>query len=239
MTSKANKISLLLGITLFSLLSHAAVIEFEADEIPSESVMPVLDSTLAVKNKLVPLKGRAEVGLLSGTVIDEMFFNNVIWGVQLFYNMDNDTAVGLKYTDHLKGLSSYADQFRNTSKQLDFNKAPAPSTLISGSYRWTFLYGKISLSKNMVIPTLFSTETDLGLLQVGQENLPYAAIGITHKFYIKQHWGVGLSYRLLAYQTLNPVSVNIGSSAPAPSESAFTKKVQLSQSLDLTLSFLF
>ncbi|MGZ3769464.1 MAG: outer membrane beta-barrel domain-containing protein [Bdellovibrio sp.] len=238
MISKANKLIFLVTVFL-SLSGNAAVIEFAEDEIPSESVVPVLDSNLAVKNKLIQLKGRGEIGLLGGTVIDEMFYNNTIYGVQFYYNVDSENAFGVKYLDRSKGLSEYSDQFKNSQKHLDFNKAPAPGSILAATYRWSFLYGKISLSKNIVIPTVFSTETDLGINKDGQQNLPYGSLGITHKVYIKQNWGIGVSYRILVYQILNPVSANIGSSGPALSESDFSKKIQISQSIDLALSYLF
>lgn len=239
MISMTNKLAIIFSIVFLAYSAQAAVIEFEADEIPSESVLPVLDSNMAVKKKQIPLNGRLELGFLYGSVIDEMFYNNLIWGLQFLYNIDDESAVGLKYGDHLNGKSSYAEQFESTSARLNFDKAPAPGRFITASYRWTFLYGKMSLSKNLVLPTLFSTESDLGILQVGGQNLPYGAVGVTHKMVIKKQWGIGLSYRLLVYQTLNPVSVSIRNSSPTPQESDFEKKLQISQSLDLALSYLF
>ncbi|MDG0815645.1 outer membrane beta-barrel domain-containing protein [Bdellovibrio svalbardensis] len=239
MISKATKILLVLALNLFALSSQATVIQFDADELPTESVVPILDSNMAVKNKAIPLAGRLEVGLFTASVIDEMFFNNSLWGFEAFYSFSEDKAWGLKYADRMSGLSSYSDQFQSTSAKPSFSKAPAPSSILTASYRWTFLYGKMSLSKSMVLPTMFATEVDAGANKVGGQSLPYTSFGITHKLFFKKHVGVGLSYRLLLYQTLDPVSVDLGSAAPTPSESDFSKKIQLSQSLDIALSYLF
>ncbi|WP_374073656.1 outer membrane beta-barrel domain-containing protein [Bdellovibrio bacteriovorus] len=239
MISKGTKRFILLATFFIACGGQAEVIQIEADELPTESVIPLLDSNMAVKNRSIPFTGRLELGFMTGTVIDEMFFNNTLWGIQLFYYFNEDSAWGLKYADRLKGLSSYSEQFQSTSAQLDFQKAPSPSTVIAASYRWSFLYGKMSLSKETVVPTVFSIEADLGVHKIGTQNLPWTSAGISHKVFVKKHIGVGLSYRLLLYQTLDPVSADVGSAAPTPSESDFDKKIQISQSLDVAVTYLF
>lgn len=239
MILKGTKRFILLSIIFATLASRAEVIQIEADELPAESVIPILDSNMAVKNRSIPFSGRLEIGVMTGSVIDEMFFNNTLWGLQLFYYYNEDSAWGIKYANRLNGISSYSEQFQNTSAQLDFQKAPTPSTIMTASYRWSFLYGKMSVSKDTVVPTVLSTETDIGVHKMGSQNLPWTSFGISHKVFIKKHVGIGLSYRLLIYQTLDPASADLGSSAPTPSESDFDKKIQISQSLDAALTYIF
>ncbi|AHZ83945.1 outer membrane beta-barrel domain-containing protein [Bdellovibrio bacteriovorus] len=239
MTSKAIKLlSLLFCLLLLGRSLEAATIEFSEEELPSESVVPVLDSPLAVKNKLVKPKGRLELGVNAGYIIDEMFFNNVLWGTSVFYHSSDYKAWGIKYLGRMTGLSTYSEQFEGTSQGLDFNKAPAPGAMLLGSYRWTFLYGKLSFSKDLVLPTQFSLEFDLGVQQSGQQNLPLTAAAISHRLYMKRQFALAATYRLLLYQMLDPVSADIGTGT-TPSESDFSKKIQISQGLELGLSYLF
>jgi hypothetical protein len=69
--------------------------------------------------------------------------------------------------------------------------------------------------------------------------LPYSSIGIGQKLYAWKHWGISLNYRFMFYQILDPVSTSIVAGNPAPSESDFEKKLQISQGIDLGLSYLF
>ncbi len=239
MILKVIKNFLLLIFFLFPLISPAEVLQFETEELPAESVVPQLDSSMAVKSKIVPLAGRLEMGFILGSIIDEMFFANTLLGLQVFYYVTEDSAWGVTYLDHMKGLSTYSEQFGQTSAKVDFNKAPAPTTVLTGSYRWSFLYGKMSFSKNLVLPTVISMEADAGVSKVGSQSLPFTSAGITHKLLPKKNLGIALSYRILLYQTLDPASVDLGEAATVPAESDFAKKIQVGQSLDLTLSYLF
>lgn len=161
----------------------------------------------------------------------------IYWVSRFFYSTSEEVAFGLKYYERMSGLSTYSDQFKSTSPNPDLGKAPAPTNIVAGSYRWTFLYGKLSFSKNIVLPTAISTEFDLGVNKVGSENMPLSAIGLTHKIFMKKRLGLGFSYRLIVHQTIDAVSANLTGSTPA--ESDFSKKIQLSQSFDLGLSYLF
>lgn len=251
MVSMINKcnIFVLCLLALFSSpsLVQAQTLEFDPDELPAESVVPKLDSNMAVKNKSIPLKERLEFGFTYGFIIDEMFFNNNMAGVQAYYNLNDEQALGLKYSSRMSGLSDYSQQFESSSVYI--NRAPVPTAIVAANYRWSFLYGKVSFSKEMVLPTLFSTEFELGTNKIGTQTLPYSSVGVTQKLYMKKAFGLGLTYRLLVYQTVDPVSTHVGNCSPSgtptcntpvyPNESDFSKKIQISQSLELGFSYLF
>lgn len=240
MTSKPNKLLAVLALSILPALSSAAMIEFAPDELPAETVVPVLDSNMAVKSKLIPLNRRFELGFTYSSIIDEMFFNNSLMGIEGNFYITEATGIGLKYLTRGSGLSTYSDQFSQTSQQLDFTVAPAPTTIMAATYRWVFLYGKVSFSKDLVLPTSIHLDLDLGLNTYGDQNLPYSSIGVGQRLYWKKHWGVLLAYRFLIHQVVDPISTNIGNTAPTtPTESDFTKKIQFSQGIDLGLSYLF
>jgi outer membrane beta-barrel protein len=222
--------------------AHAATVEFAPEELPTESVVPVLDSNMAVKKKLIPFTHRLELGLTYGSVIDEMFFNNTMLGIEAFFHMSEDYALGFKYYSRDSGLSSYSEQFEQgtgSGNKLDFSAAPQPKSIMALTYRWDLLYGKVSFGKNAILPTTFNMDIDLGMNEYGGQALPYSSIGIGQKLYAWKHWGISLNYRFMFYQILDPVSTSIVASNPAPSESDFEKKLQISQGIDLGLSYLF
>ncbi|MEN0059563.1 MAG: outer membrane beta-barrel domain-containing protein [Bdellovibrio sp.] len=238
MITKVSKFFIFITL-LLTTSAQAQTIEFDSDELPTESVVALLDSNMAVKNKAISFRNRLEVGFSFGAIIDEMFYNNTAFGLQLYYNFNEEQSIGLKYSDRLSGVSDYSKQFEDTTTSLQMDRAPAPSSIIAGTYRWTFLYGKMSLSKDLTLPTVFSLEADLGVNKYGSQSLPYSAVGVNQKLYIKKHIGVGLTYRIMVYQTLDPMSVKLGQAQPVPDESAFDKKMQISQGLDLGVSYLF
>lgn len=239
MTLKATRVLIGVFIVLVSLRGFAEVIQFAPDELAAETVVPLLDTGVAVKNRLVPYKGRFEAEFVASSMIDEMFFNNTLLGVQLLYHINDVQGVGLRYLSHMSGTSSYADQFKETPQQVDLSKAPSPKSILTAAYRWSFLYGKVSMTKNHVLPTVFSLEAEAGVNKVGSQMLPLTSLGMTQKVFFMRHLGVGFSYRLFLYQTVDPVSTAIGSTAPNPKESDFDKKLQISQGIDLSFSYLF
>lgn len=240
MASMINKITMfILCLFCSSSFAQSQALEFDADDLPTESVVPVLDSNMAIKNKAISLKERLEFALSYGFIIDEMFFNNNMAGVQIYYNLNEDHSLGLKYSSRMTGLSDYSQEF--STKDIYIGRAPTPTSIIAGIYRWSFLYGKMSFSKDLVLPTLFSAEFELGANRIGTQSLPYSSAGVTQKLFMKKAFGLGLTYRLLIYQTIDPVSAYVGNfPAPSyPSESDFSKKIQISQSLELGFSYLF
>jgi len=239
MISKVTNLIVVLLIATFSVATFATSVEFAQDDLPTESVIPVLDSNMAVKKKLIPFSHRFELGLTYGSIIDEMFFNNTLLGIQASYYLSEDQGLGIKYQSRMSGLSTYSDQFSQSSQHLQFSEAPEPTTIITANYHWTFLYGKVSFGKTTILPTTLYLDADLGMNKFGGQDLPYSAIGMGQKFFIQKHWGVFLTYRIMLYQIIDPVSAKISSSAPTPSESDFDKKIQVSQGIDLGLSYLF
>ncbi len=82
------------------------------------------------------------------------------------------------------------------------------------------------------------TQVDLGMHKVGTQSMPYSSIGLSQKFFTRNRWGIGLTYKIMLYQTIDPVSAYVGGTSQ-PNESQFSKKIQSSQAFSLDLSYLF
>jgi outer membrane beta-barrel protein len=237
MNLKVGKLFLLVSL-LFCTSVKAEEIKFSEDVLPTESVMPRLDSADAVRNRLLNHKGRFEIGLDYLWAIDELFFNTTLYGFQAYYHLNNDIGVGLKYYQYASGLNDYGNQFEQSST-LKFSRAPAPTSIMAVSLLNRILYGKISVTKETILPFIVNLEYDLGFNKYGSKNLIYGAIGLSHKLYFKNNVGFGLTYHLQVHEVPNPVSIDIRSAAPVPNESDFSKKMQISQSIALGVSYLF
>lgn len=217
---------------------NTTIDELDADNLPTESVVPSVDSNLVVRNRLVSFAKRWDLNLSYGLVIDEMFFDNKFFSLATYYNFTEDTAFGIKYLSRSAGQSDYAKQFAQTLSNVNLSKSPAPSSLTALSYRYSFLYGKVSFSRDLVLPMSLDTQVDAGMHKVGTQSLPYTAAGVSQKFFLGKNWGIGLTYKIMFYQTVDPVSAFVGTGFQ-PNESDFTKKLQISQAFGLDLSYLF
>lgn len=231
-----NKIFLFLTLILISSSVKAEEIVFSPDVLPTETVFPELDSRDMVRNRKLSHAKRFEVKTDFLWVLDELFQNGQLLGINLFYHTSNDIGFGVKYYSYSNQLNDYGDTFQ--SRGADLKSAPMPKSIFAVSLINRILYGKISISQNLVLPLTFDLQYDLGMNQYGKSSLPYGAIGGSHKLYFKRNWIFDIAYFLQLHQVLNPVSKDIRN-PPIPSESSFEEKFQVSQALVLGLGYLF
>lgn len=234
--SSKNKFLLIWAILFLSLSVHAQEIVFSPDVLPTESVFPDLDSQDMVKNRRLTHAKRFEVKTDLMWVLDELFQNGQLLGINIFYHANNDLGYGIKYYSFNGQLNDYGDTFQ--SRGADLENAPMAKSIAAFSIINRILYGKLSVSQSTVIPLTFDIQYDLGMNQYGKSSLPYAAIGGSHKLYFDKQWVLDFGYFLQVHQVINPVSEDIRN-PPMPDESAFEKKVQISQSLVLGFGYLF
>lgn len=208
-------------------------------QLPNESVVPVLDSPNAVRNRFLQFKNRFEASLNLGWMLDEPFFNNSFTGLELSYHLNEVSGVGMKFGTFGSGLSSYSKTFKDFS-DTRYDLAPAPENLLGFTYNHRFLYGKISLSQDKVLPTVVEGKAELSSVKQGGQSMIRVAVGVVNKFYINKNTGLGLGYHFLIHESLNPNSVDLTPTpTPTPEDSDFSKRTEFSHSLDLNLSYLF
>lgn len=230
-----NKI-LLIFILLFGITGLAQKIDFPQDELPSESVEPVLDSPKAVFNKRQTFAKKFEVGFVPGWNLSEPFFSNLYLGFSAVYNTSEENGFGLKYQKWNPGYSTYASQFT----LLDFGRAPAPSQLMSLSYEHRPLYGKVSLGKETVTPFLLYFAFDLGYLDYLTRKLPSFGLGLGQKIYFSRNVGFGFGLNLRMQQVVDTLSANLRTATgTVPTAADFNTKVQVGMDLDFKLLWLF
>jgi outer membrane beta-barrel protein len=224
-----------LPLLLTTLLAHAEVVTLADDELPNESVVPILDSPYAVQKRNLTFIGRWQGQFGTGWLLDEPFYQNMYLDGRVLYHWNETSGLGLRYMKWSKGVSSYGQQFTT----LNFSYGHGPETGYGLVYENRFIYGKFSFSKNMVLPITMQSAWELGMIQYGTKSLPYGSVGLGNSVFFNTHFGVTLNVKFMVRQAFDPLSQNIGAQATTPpAEGDFTAKNRLGTGLDLGLIYL-
>ena len=207
------------------------------DILPTESVFPLLDSEDMVMNRQLNHTHRFEIKADLLIALDELFNDNKLLGITGYYHFNNDLGFGLKYYQYPSAFNTYKQQFDTKGVFLD--RAPQPVSIFVVSLANRILYGKISVSKDLVLPLTLEAQYDLGVNKYGIQSLLYSAFSLSNKLYLQKKYIIDLSYTLQLHQVINPVSADIRQASPLPDESAFAKKLQFSQCLSVGFGYLF
>lgn len=236
---------ILKGTLLFLLISFSAraaeVIELPKEELAQESVLPVFDNVPMVKNRNIVTEGRFELGGFYGMALTEPIANVSKFAGALYYHLNEDHALGLLYIKNSTGQSDYAKQL-NSGFKLDFSRAPHPEYATMLDYNYKMLYGKMSITKKMVLNlSLFATAA-IGQIKYVHKSYPAAALGVGQKFYLGKQVAFRLDLRLYGHQA--PIPFKTGSpgileTSAKPEYSDFQDRMAFTNNLEAGLSFLF
>lgn len=233
-------------LVLASLMQKVAfasdVVELPPEELAQESVLPIFDQPTSVKNRNVVTAKKFDVDLFYGYAMTEPIANVSKVGLGVYYNFNEDHALGIFFANNLAGLSDYAQQIERTpATHLDLSKAPMPKNTIMVDYNLKAFYGKMSISKSIVFNTILYGSSSLGVVQYEHKTYPAGALGLGQKFYFNKDWAFRFDLRLYAHQ--GPVPFLAGSKmqegTPKPSPSEFSERVLFTTNLDIGLSYLF
>ncbi len=207
------KFASILVSLFFSWQAVAVTIEFPEEELARESVLPVFDNALAVKSRLVPTKGRVELGLAAGFAMNEPFFNTTRFGGHLAYHLTETHGIvltGQLYTDGLGNNGKALSQSDLIDDNPDTNQgfirmeyAPQPTYHFFANYQITPYYGKISVFKDFVMNLSLYGLVGVGAIDIGGETVPALNLGIGQKFYFSKNWGIRADLGLMAYEGVN------------------------------------
>lgn len=237
----------IVGVMLLAFLLHRAsfaaeVIHLPPEELAQESVLPVFDRPVVVRNRNVETAGKIDVGVFYGYAMTEPIANVSKFGLGIYYNTSEYHAFGLLYAHNMTGLSDYAHQIERTSgTPLDFTRAPMPKSTIMADYNLKMFYGKLSLTKSLVLNTILYGSGSLGMIQYDHKMYPAAAVGLGQKFFFGKHWALRFDLRLYTHQGPIPFlgGGRMHENQPRPSFDEFKERVMFATNLDAGLSYLF
>ena len=232
----------LLLVTAFALQLNAEQVQFPDEELATESVLPLFDQPQAVRNRLVPLAGRFEIGGGGSYDLVEPFFNPYGINVIATYNFSEENGVNLFYNYYMGGNTSYVNQLNNipnTSSKFNLQNAPAPAYLLLVNYQYTAFYGKLSLAKDFVMNLSLFGFAGAGGFQIGDGLNPTLDVGLGQKFYFSSNNAIRFDLRFNFYQGPDVVSSTIPASGGTVSSSNFSKRLFIGSLLSASYVYLF
>jgi outer membrane beta-barrel protein len=194
----------LLAVLFLGQLATAETIKFPEEELATESVLPVFDRPVSVKNRTVTTAKRFELGLMGGMALNEPFSNPYSFGGEVTYHLDEDQAFNFYGASYIGGVSRYVGQINaeaNANGQtLDLQNAPTTKYLGLLSYQYTAFYGKLSLTKNYVMNLGTYFLGGVGGIGIGDALEPVVGLGFGQKFYFSPNFAIRFDLRMLIYQ---------------------------------------
>lgn len=252
------KIFIMTSILLFSANSFAKKvnkIDFPEEELARESVLPVFDTKLAIKNRRINHAKKLEFNLLSGMVMSEALYDPFHFGASLTYHLDNTRAIHIIGAVYGNGLQDRAKQLRDGEVVsdspgctvpgdpgcLDFDASQAPTKefLLAAHYQYNAYYGKISLSKENVMNLTLSGLIGGGFYMIGSTPAPTFNFGISQRLYFTKKLALRVDLMFSLYNGIDLTSSDqLQTDTPAPDESDFDSAILFDSSIMLGLSFL-
>lgn len=227
--------ALLLHKTAFA----AEKLDLPTDELAQESVLPIFDKPVSVKNRTIVTEKRFEADVFYGYAMTEAIANVSKLGLGVYYNTSESSAWGLLLAKNFSGLSTYANQL-DSQYNLKFDRAPAPELTAMLDYNLKAFYGKMSVTKSWVLNTILYGSASGGVIKYVHKTYPAVALGIGQKFYFSKNWSLRADFRIYANQAPVPFLPNrMKQGDPVPTYDQFEDKFTTSTNLDVGLSYLF
>ncbi len=222
-------------------------IRFPEEELATESVLPVFDNSVSVKNRTVQTIKRFELGFMGGMALNEPFASPFSIGGEVSYHLDEDQAINFYGTYFMGGNTRYVGQINSTiaatgAANPQLENAPDPKYLALLSYQYTAFYGKLSLTKNYVMNLSTYGLAGAGGFMIGDSLEPLVGVGFGQKFHFSPNFAMRFDLRLLIYQGpdiagTRPFPTNAPTTGE-PSSSAYQKRIFTDSMLSLGAVYL-
>ncbi|MBX3041881.1 MAG: outer membrane beta-barrel domain-containing protein [Bdellovibrionaceae bacterium] len=224
----------------------AEVISLPEDELAKESVLPIFNHPVSVKNRNIVTSGKIDLNLFYGLALSEPIYNVNRFGLSGYYHTSENHAFGLLYAKNSGGLSQYANQL-DKQFNLDFSRAPSLDQTLMGDWNWKMFYGKMSITKETVVNLSLYSTLGLGMVQYSHKSYPVLAPGLGQKFYFTKNLALRLDFRLFANMAPIPFldssqtsdGSGISNGKPVPAADKFKERLTYTTVLDAGLTWLF
>lgn len=230
----------------------AEVVELPTEELATESVYPVFDKPVSVKNRNIVTSGRFEVGGYYGNALTEPIFNVSKFGVAGYYHINEENALGVFFESNAAGLSKYGEQLKEVKGNsgatihLDFTRAPAPESTVMVDYNFKAFYGKMSLSKRLVFNLTTFASAAVGMLKYQNKAYPGLALGLGQKYYLTRRFSLRWDLRMFAnnapipfYGPSTPTSSIDPTVGPAPTYAQFSERITYTTNIGIGVAYMF
>jgi outer membrane beta-barrel protein len=190
--------------------SYAAeTMEFPEEELATESVLPVFDKKMVVRNRAITTEKRFEIGGGVGLNLIEALYSNITYNLTSTYHFTETHGLNIDFIMANTDLSNMGEDLKagkGIATNFDASLAPSPEYLIFGNYQFTTYYGKVSISKQKALNLSLYGLLGAGLVNWSDSTQPALNVGFGQKFYINNHFAVRLDLNLAAYRGPDPTS---------------------------------
>lgn len=240
---------LIIGLAQTAFAKKVEKIDFPEEELARESVLPIFDTRVSVKNRRVKYNKRFEFNLMTGMVMSEPVYDPFHFGASLTYHFSNTHGFHLMGAFFNEGLSGSGEDLRNGNVidsgggsgavTFDALEAPSKEVMIAGHYQYTAYYGKISISKELVMNLSLAGLGGGGFYIIGSELAPMVNFGISQRLYFNSRMSLRFDLLFSLFNGPDITSApNLETGGAAPDESEFDNTFQFDSNIYLGLSFL-
>ncbi len=245
MTKKVLKFLLTAAIVASGTAAHAADLDVPKDELTQETVYPVFDNPVSVKNRNVQDSGAVDIGVFGGLALTEPISSATKFGADINYHFNHIHSIGVFFAKNTSGLSRDAQGLKDQFG-LDFNRAPKLDYTFMADYNYKAFYGKLSLTSNGVINTTIYGSFAGGMVKYVHKSYPALAVGIGERFYFTKSLSLKLDLRFYAHTAPIPFKAGVlrdGSQGtpvdPIPDYGSFEERLTYTTNLEVGLNYLF
>ena len=203
--------------------SHAIEIRFPDEELASETVLPLFDPVRTVLNRNISLKYRFELGAGAAFALDEPFhFYSYPTAFISFYfsEVHGVSVTGTWFPpDYSKSgealRKGICDKKEGNSpctqyKLFDVHRLPYPQLMGFLNYQYTPYYGKISLTKKLVMNLSIYGFAGPGLIAFNESTRLFAFnMGIGQRIYLFRHFALRTDLGFYAYYGPDPSKIKV------------------------------
>lgn len=194
--------------------ARAEVVEFPEDELAKESVLPVFDKTVVVRERAITTAGKFEIGAGLGLNLVEPLYEQLVYDFSASYHIDEIHGVNVTAYMLSTGLSKAGTDLKNgvglSGNQFDASLAPQVENMIFGNYQFTAYYGKISITNQTTMNLGLYGLLGAGLLKWTDKASFGLDAGIGQKIYFTKNLSLRIDLTVMLYQGPDPTSPKSG-----------------------------
>lgn len=206
----------LFAIAPFSFLgfvAQAQTIEVPEEELATESVLPVFDKTVVVRERKIKTAGRFELGGGLGLNLAEPLYEQMVYNFTASYHFDELHGANLTGYFLSEGLSKAGKDLKaglglEAGDTFDASRAPTVGSMFFANYQLAAYYGKISLTKQTVMNLSLYGLLGAGLVNWTDSTELALDVGVGQKLYFNNNLAFRLDLLLAIYQGPDPTASN-------------------------------
>lgn len=234
----------LLALFVTSMTTAADEIALPEEELARESVLPVFDKTMVVRNRAITTEGRFEAGLQTGLNLLEPFYGSLVYGVGGSYHFSETHGVNFSALFLNSTLSSNAKDLQagkglQGSNTFDVSRAPNVDNILFANYQLTAYYGKISVTKTKAMNLSLYGLAGAGLVNWSDKISPGLNVGFGQKLYITKNWAIRADLTMAIYRGPDPTSRDLQAGGGTLDSGAFDQTIYFRTFLTAGLAYLF